>query len=236
MDGGFIVVGTTLSFGAGDFDVYVIRTDANGNTAWTKTYGGADLDEGRSVWQTTDGGFIIAGFTYSFGAGSRDVYLIKINSFGDVLWEKTYGGVSAEIGYSVQQTEDGGYIVVGETSSFGAGNLDVYLIKTDSLGNQVTVDVEELNSESPSEFSLIQNYPNPFNPSTTITYSIPEESMVTLKVYNTISEEVITLVNEFKQVGNYEASFNASSLPSGVYLYRIQAGGFVQTRKMTLLK
>jgi hypothetical protein len=235
-DGGFIVVGTTLSFGAGDFDVYVIRTDVNGNTAWTKTYGGADLDEGRSVWQTTDGGFIITGLTYSFGAGSRDVYLIKINSFGDVLWEKTYGGVSAEIGYSVQQTEDGGYIVVGETSSFGAGNLDVYLIKTDSLGNQIATDVEELNSELPSKFSLIQNYPNPFNPTTTIRYSISKESFVTLKIYNLMGEEVATLINKEQAIGNYDIEFNAKALPSGVYLYRIQAGDFVQIRKMKLFK
>lgn len=235
-DGGFIVVGTTLSFGAGDFDVYVIRTDANGNTAWTKTYGGTDLDEGRSVWQTTDGGFIIAGFTYSFGAGSRDVYLIKINSFGDVLWEKTYGGVSAEIGYSVQQTEDGGYIVVGETSSFGAGNLDVYLIKTDSLGNQIATDVEELNSELPSKFSLIQNYPNPFNPTTNIEYSIPEESFVELKVYDVLGNEVATLINEEQSIGNYKTDFTGVNLTSGIYFYQLRAGSFVQTKKMILMK
>jgi hypothetical protein len=105
------------------------------DTLWTKTYGGADGDYGFSVQQTSDGGYIIAGGTYSFGAGSEDVYLIKTNANGDTLWTKTYGDTGEDIGYSVQQTSDGGYIIAGGTSSFGAGNSDVYLIKTDTNGN-----------------------------------------------------------------------------------------------------
>jgi hypothetical protein len=94
----------------------------------------------------------------------------------------------------------------------------------------------ESDESLPEEFALEQNYPNPFNPSTTIKYSIPKEGYVTIKIYNTIGEEVAILVNEVKQVGNYESQFNATSLPSGIYFYKLQAGSFVETKKMVLMK
>ncbi|MFA5033216.1 MAG: T9SS type A sorting domain-containing protein [bacterium] len=137
-DNGFIIAGFTESFGAGDDDVYLIKTDSTGDTLWTKTYGGTSYDEGHSVQQTSDSGFIIVGSTYSFGAGNTDVYLIKTNSSGDTLWTRTYGGTNHDYGYSVQQTQDNGFIIAGATYSFGIGtpdSLNVYLIRTDSLGD-----------------------------------------------------------------------------------------------------
>jgi hypothetical protein len=134
-DGGYIVTGYTASFGAGSYDVYLIRTNSGGDTLWTKTYGGTGVDEGESVQQTTDGGYIIAGTTYSFGAGSYDIYLIKTDSSGDTLWTKTYGGTLEDDAWSAQQTADSGYIVTGPAYSFGVGSADAYLIKTDANGN-----------------------------------------------------------------------------------------------------
>jgi len=132
-DGGYIVAGSTTSFGAGSRNVYLIKTNVSGDTNWTRTYGGMAQDEGWSVQQTQDTGYIIAGVTYSFGNSSQ-VYIVKTNAAGDTLWTKVYGGTSADWGYSVRQTQDGGYVVAGWTDSFGNGS-QAYLIRTNAQGD-----------------------------------------------------------------------------------------------------
>lgn len=102
---------------------------------WQRTFGGGNDDMAYSVQQTADGGYIITGFTASFGAGGYDAYLVKTDASGNITWQKTFGGVGYDEGRSVQPTADGGYIIAGHTNSFGAGGYDFYLVKTNSSGN-----------------------------------------------------------------------------------------------------
>ncbi|MBM3324123.1 MAG: T9SS type A sorting domain-containing protein, partial [Calditrichaeota bacterium] len=231
-DGGYIVAGTTRSFGAGYWDFYLVKTNGQGDTIWTRTYGGSDWDAACSVQQTADGGYIVAGATYSFGAGSFDFYLVKTNSLGDTLWTRTYGGSGGDHASSVQQTADGGYIVAGTTRSFGAGIADFYLVKTgpDQSGS------EPVSVTLPSQYTLYQNFPNPFNSSTQIAYTLPRTNKVSLRIFNLLGEEVATLADGVQSAGTRAVPFDGSGLASGIYLYRLQAGEFVQTRKMVMLK
>ena len=135
-DGGYILAGYTRSSGAGGYDFWLIKTDASGNERWSKTYGGISQDYAYSVQQTSDGGFVLAGFTSSFGAGYNDAWLVKTDLFGNEEWNKTFGGINDDFVYSVQQTSDGGFVLGGFTGSFGASMNDAWLVKTDSIGNE----------------------------------------------------------------------------------------------------
>ena len=132
-DGGYIVAGITYSYGAGDGDVYLIKTDSEGIEEWNQIYGGPERDVAISVQQTLDGGYVITGVTYSFGAGDAEIYLVKTDPQVVEEWSRTYGGQNHDMAHSVQQTSDGGYIIAGVTSSFGCDG-DFYLVKTDSQG------------------------------------------------------------------------------------------------------
>lgn len=106
----------------------------------------------------------------------------------------------------------------------------------DKVEAEVVMGVQNGANTVPTKFALSQNYPNPFNPTTSISYSIPQNSFVSLKVFDVLGQEVATLVNEEKSVGNYDVSFDASGIPSGMYFYRLQAGSFIDTKKMVLMK
>ncbi len=133
---GYIVAGYTSSFGVGfAYDFLIIRLDASGNVIWAKTYGGSGSEEVYSIYSSGDGGFIVAGSTDSFGAGSCDFLVIKLDSNGNLIWAKTYGGNGCDVAVSISLTGDGGYIVAGYTNSFGAGDDNSLVIKLDSNGN-----------------------------------------------------------------------------------------------------
>ena len=134
-DGGYIVTGYTESFGNGGNDIWLFRTDSDCNQEWSRTFGGSNNDFGKSVRQTNDGGYIVTGWTNSSGSGNYDSWLIKTNSNGNEEWNQTFGGTDIDVGESVRQTNDGGYIIAGWTNSSGSGGYDFWLIKTDPEGN-----------------------------------------------------------------------------------------------------
>ncbi len=136
IDGGYIIAGTTTSYGSGGRDILVIKTNSVGDTTWTKTYGDANGNEyGFCIQQTDDGGYIVSGSHQDFIIGEEDMYLLKLQANGDTTWTRTYGGNGFEWGSYVQQTTDGGYIIIGHTPAFGAGGFDAYLVKINANGN-----------------------------------------------------------------------------------------------------
>ncbi|MBW8049725.1 MAG: PKD domain-containing protein [Cytophagales bacterium] len=134
-ENGYIVTGYSQSFGAGNGDIYLLQLDSLGNLQWTKTIGGSAFDYGVYVEQTNDNGYIILGTTGSFGVGSNDICIFKTDSIGNLLWFKTYGGTDWDKPSFMRGTKDGGYIIAGETASFGVGFMNILLLKVDSLGN-----------------------------------------------------------------------------------------------------
>jgi len=283
-DSGYIIVGYTLSYGAGG-DVYIIKTDINGDTIWTKIYGDVFTNYGRSVqqttdsgyiitgytdpywgttyafliktdvngdtiWtknyhngmgigsfvqQTTDGGYIIAGYNWRYGFNSYDVFLIKTNAIGDTIWTKTIGGAADDGSYSIQQTNDEGYIVTGWTKSYGAGKHDVYLIKLKPESNGI----EEVTNNN---FVLISNpEPNPFFNRTTIRYTLQKQTDLKIDIYNLTGQKIKELFSGRQYPGSYQICWDGTGnrgekLSSGIYFLVIKEFNSQTNRKLLLLR
>ena len=118
-DGGYVMVGYTDAYGHGKNDIWVIKTDFTGEKEWSGVYGGKSDDYGWGITETKDNGFVIAGETFSYGNGQSDVYIIKVDSSGNKLWENTFGGIAEDVGYSIANTNDGGYLIASQTRSYG---------------------------------------------------------------------------------------------------------------------
>ena len=133
-DDGFIITGKTYAYDV-FYDIWLIKTDIVGNELWNKTFGGIDIDSAHSVWQTHDGGYIIAGTTSSFGDDGRNVWLVKTDPNGNEQWNKTYWEPCMDCATLIRQTHDGGYIIAGVVNSNFTDTYNIYLAKTDSSGN-----------------------------------------------------------------------------------------------------
>jgi len=206
-DNGYIIAGYHFLNRALPFSgVYLIKTDAQGDTLWSKVYRGRYPDSvaiGFCVRQTQDGGFIVTGGSGPRGLGNRHVYLIKTDAQGDTLWTKTFGVMGFQQGHSVQQTTDGGYIIAGYTNFFGAGNFDVYLIKTDANGN---VGVETAESRGQGLGVRITAKPNPFTSFATL----PGHEAERFSLYDVSG----------RKVGTYRGDRVGEGLGPGVYFLR----------------
>jgi hypothetical protein len=134
-DGGYIIAGKIFNKSTSE-DMYLIKTDKDGTVQWTNYFGNSNVDSAQSVIQSSDGGYVLAGYTLNSTDKKLDIYLVKADPEGNQQWIKTFGGSDTDIAESVRQTSDSGYIISGMTKSYGAGGLDAYVIKTDEKGNQ----------------------------------------------------------------------------------------------------
>jgi len=135
-DGGYIVAGHGNSYSYGLYDFAIYKLTSSGNKVWFKHYGGSNVDRAFSVQQTSDGGYVVGGYTESYTYGNADFAIYKLNSSGNKVWFKHYGGTQDDIGQSIQQTSDGSYVVAGYTKSYSYGNFDLAIYKLDSAGNK----------------------------------------------------------------------------------------------------
>ena len=225
-----------LAGGQGQF--VLAKFDTSGNNIFQNKY--FSKAYGSCMCLTKDSNILLAGGILT-DTGNLDIAYTKINQSGDAIFSKFINlhGMTSEIILNVKSTFDNGLIMIGITDYPSGGDFDdnILAIKTDSLGN--TSSLVFINGQSQNvsnSFYLSQNYPNPFNPKTTIKYTIPKTGLVTLKIYDVLGKEIMTLVNETIAAGNYEVEFNGSNLSSGVYFYRIESGEFISIKKMILIR
>ncbi|HPI38329.1 MAG TPA: SBBP repeat-containing protein [Ignavibacteriaceae bacterium] len=230
----------------GEYDAFIAMYNSSGNCVWAKKAGGSAPDRGIAIHSTGEQGSFITGFfsdNANFGGhnissndGSWDVFVAQYNNFGDCNWVLPGGGSYQDIGYGITVDRFGKIIMVGENYSnpgyYGGDSIlpGAVIAKLSPTGMNL------LDNEITKGFNLAQNYPNPFNPSTQISYSIPSSSMVSLKIYDVLGNEVKTLINEYKEAGYYEVTFEAKNLSNGVYFYELNAGEMRSVKKLVLLK
>ncbi|MFK7948575.1 MAG: T9SS type A sorting domain-containing protein [Saprospiraceae bacterium] len=211
-DGNYWISGTSKSFSTNNnADMYLIKLDSNGTELWTKTYGGNADDEANALWITNDNGCIIVGKSNSFSNGDFDGYIVKTDTNGDTLWTKTYGGNGEEDFKSIQQITDDGYIIAGLTNSQGAGDFDMWLLKTDSLGKLASTSTI---GQNPNDIINYSVYPNPNNGIFTIEANF---NISTIEVFNALGKMVYS-----KDLNTSNTTINLSNQAKGVYFYRLK--------------
>ena len=224
-DGGYIMAGYTGSFGAGLYDLYLVKTDSEGSPEWSEAFGGTGRDYGYSVVETGDGGYLAAGYTLSYGAGGDDVWLVRTDADGNFQWQMTHGGASSDVAYALANTSDGGYVVAGHTLSFGSGLHDAWLIRLAPEGSPAAV----ASPSAPARVTLDVR-PNPFRHAASIGYSVPGASSARLRIHDAGGRLVRTIEDRSTRAGSGAVLWDGTGesgarVPPGVYLCCLDAGG-----------
>ncbi len=236
-DGGLLFCGWTASYGAGFYDAYLVKTDPDGNFLWSQAYGGAKEDRAYSVQQAMDGGYILTGIKEGSGTSLLDMYVIKTDPTGNLIWERTYGGSKSDVGRVIFQEPNRDYMLIGHTYSYTSGGSDIYILK---ISGEAT-DAPENPYAVPSGYELAQNYPNPFNMSTRIDFELPRISSVKLTIYNILGQTVRDWSYDMIFPGRNSIMWDGrdsfgNEIASGIYFYRLTAGEYIETKKMVLVK
>jgi hypothetical protein len=227
-DSGFVIAGWADIRSTGNFDFWLIRTDANGDSVWSHAYGGSADELAYCVQTTHDSGFVIAGGTGFYQP--TGIRVVRTDAAGDSLWCLALDDIEGRA-QSVVQAADGGYILAGYYYPAGSIYSDGWLAGLAPESLQVA------GSPIPHPSSFILSvYPNPFNPSTEIVYDLPAPARVSLRVFDLLGREVRVLVDGFAEAGTHRVMFDGRGLASGIYVCRLQAGTRVESRKLVLLK
>ena len=283
-DGGYLLVGEVLD-PVSSYDIWIVKTDTNGDSEWSRTYGGFHEEYCLSAAQSADGGYVLAGYFHSLYtanedaliirtdadgdtlwtrmfprppelqdwcealcrmpdgssvlAGCRgvnisddyggDFWLFKVSSAGDSVWSRVFDTGSVEWCFGLKPTADGGFVMVGTKQPTWPDLPDVWLVRIGPTSSVPAVSV-------PARLTLLTSYPNPFNSTTQIAFMLPVTQRVSLRLYDVLGREVAVMMSEIQTAGKHEMMFDASGLPSGVYLCRLEAGRMMQTRKMVLIR
>jgi hypothetical protein len=226
---GFLLAGVTTD---GHLDgTFLCKTTFNGDMVWLQRYVGEYAGMAKAVIPAIGGGFVVAGSFPTYW-GDWDMYLAKFNSNGGREWQRNYGTSADEQAYDVVQTADGGFVLVGYSTAHVGVQAEWYIVKTLpdpqlSAPDAVTV--------LPLDYR-INAFPNPFNPSTEILYDLPAPAHVSLRVFDLLGRQVAVLKDGFSEAGTHRVTFDGGGLPSGLYVARLEAGSFSQTRKLALVK
>ncbi len=222
-DGTFTLCADDSSL-AHDSDIRVMNISSTGTILWNKSYGGVDKDICKMIQHTTDGGYIVAGISRSFGWINPDMWLLKLNAMGDTLWTRHFGGPKHEHCYAVRQTSDGGFITVGHTTSWTV-NTEIYLVKFYVAPRSVAVEELALNN-------TINVYPNPSNGIVKIDLGENITSAM-LKIQNALGQEVFSeIINTSNQIDS--RSINLEGKEPGIYFITIQLNNQRSTKKIVL--
>jgi len=228
-DGGYVITGSTNSYGVDtprNSNIFLIKYDKDGNEQWPKPIIIDDYGSqiASSVRQLVNGGYIIAGWA---SAGLfDDVYILLTDNAGNREYTRKIGGLERDYAYAMQATNDGCYILAGNTRSFGAGHQDGYAIKYKPAITPVSV--PEF-SNQPSGYGLSQNYPNPFNPTTTIEYTLPKACKIKLEIFNILGRKVCNLIDCKQPAGHHTIKWDGTNrqgfpVAAGIYFCRMKAG------------
>jgi hypothetical protein len=242
-DSGYAAIGRSRSFGDQNWDLFLIRTDSDGNMLQEITYGNEDLQWGLDLEAEVDGGYVVSGLSGTF---ARDGFVLGISASGDSLWALRLEDVEPA---AIQSATENEYVVAGVSTGVFTNAFLARVRRESTSGTQTDLvqsypvrdNGNSLITNLPSGFTVRQNFPNPFNPSTMIEYSLPRLSRVSIEVYNLLGQKVRTLIDRQQPAGSYAITWDGtndagSPVATGVYLYRFRAGGIIETKKMLLMK
>jgi len=227
-DEGYILSGTSPVFpenGEPHWDASILKLDKSGNIEWEKIYGGSESERANSIEQTSDGGYIVAVSTKSLDGdvkgnyGGEDFWIMKLDDDGDMVWQQNYGGSDSDIPHSIHETNDGGFIVAGETLS-SDGDVDkdegypsFWIVKLTPIASSINENSTIINSSI---------NPNPVNDEINISYKLEKAGKVSIDIVDLQGNVVLSIItNNMQVIGEYSRSEDVSSLGSGVYFLRI---------------